>query len=620
MTATSLRRLVIGEPLPTTEARHQRLPRYLALSVFGSDPISSSAYATEEILLALVLAGSMGLGYATGVALAIALLFVIVSISYRQTVTAYPSGGGAYIVAHENLGTYPGLVAAAALLTDYVLTVAVSVSAGVAAIVSAAPFLAPYRAAFGVLLVAFIALANLRGVRESGRLFAPPVYLFVISVLLMLGLGAFRVATGGISAAAAVAPPPALQGLGLLLLLRAFASGCAALTGIEAISNGVQAFQPPESRNASTTLLWMVGVCLTLFVGITFLAQAFHLVPDEAGRQTVLSMLGRAVFGQGFLYLILQAATAAILVLAANTAFADFPRLSSILARDGFAPRQLANLGDRLVFSNGILLLGAFASALILIFRGSTHLLIPLYAVGVFVSFTLSQAGMVVHWRRAQGPAWKAKAAVSALGALVTCVVLIVVASVKFVHGAFIVLLLIPLIVLGLRKVSRHYQALRAALTIKGFSAPRTVRHAVIVLVPGMHRGILTALAYAKSISPDPEAVFVELDPAESAKLQARWQELQLGVPLTVLHSPWRSLTEPIVRYLRTIKAERHLDMVTVILPEFVAGHWWESLLHNQSGLSLKFALMFERGVVVTNIRYWPKPKDNPRSQLADPR
>lgn len=608
MAVSSLRRLLVGEPLPTAQAAHQRLPNYLALSVFGSDPISSSAYATEEILMALVLAGSAGLPYATGVALAIGALFLIVSVSYRQTVAAYPSGGGAYIVAHENLGVYPGLVAAAALLTDYLLTVAVSVSAGVAAIISAAPGLAPCRAPLGVLLVLSIALVNLRGARESGRIFAPPVYVFVGTVVVMLAMGVYRLASHAPLPPAPTVPSAAVEGVTLLLLLRAFASGCAALTGIEAISNGVQAFRPPEARNAASTLLWMVGVCLTLFVGITFLAQRFHLVPGET--ETVLSMLGRAVFGESALYLVLQASTAAILVLAANTAFADFPRLSSILARDGFAPRQLANLGDRLVFSNGIILLGALAAALIAVFRGSTHLLIPLYAVGVFVSFTLSQAGMVVHWRRVQGRAWKAKAALSGLGAVVTAVVLVVVGSVKFTHGAFVVLLLIPLLVLGLRKVARHYRELGAALSARGVPAPRTVRHAVIVLVPGVHRGILMALAYARTISRDVEAVFVEVDPADSRKLRARWHELHIDIPLRVLRSAWRSLTEPVVRYLRVAIQEKQLDMVTVIIPEFVARHWWESLLHNQSGLLLKLALMFTPGVVVTNIRYWPEPAD----------
>jgi amino acid transporter len=598
------RRLLIGERLPTAQAIHQRLPKYLAVSVFGSDPISSSAYATEEILLALVLAGSLGLRYAVGVALAIAALFVIVSVSYRQTVMAYPSGGGAYIVARENLGTYPGLVAAAALLTDYVLTVAVSVSAGVAAVVSAAPALAPYRVVFGVLLVAFIAVANLRGVRESGALFAPPVYLFVGIVLLMLGLGAYRLAAGT-AAAAAVAPPVAVvQGVTLVLLLRAFASGCAALTGIEAISNGVQAFKPPESRNAAITLMWMVGVCLTLFVGITFLTQAFHIVPDERGRQTVLSMLGHAVFGESILYLVLQVATAGILVLAANTAFADFPRLSSILARDGFAPRQLANLGDRLVFANGIILLGGLASLLIVVFRGSTHLLIPLYAVGVFVSFTLYQAGMVVHWRRLRGPAWRTKAGMSAVGAAATGIVLVVAGSVKFVHGAFLVLLFIPILVLVFSRIARHYHDLAEALELRARGPVRALKLAALVPVRSVDPSALRAIAYAKAISPDPEAVYVETDLEDTPHIREAWDRACPGVPLTVLASPEQSLVTPVLRYARTLRAERRADVVTVVIPETIGAHWWQRMLQDQGGLLLKLALLSEPGVAVANVRY----------------
>ncbi len=605
MSLASVRRFIIGERLPTAHAIHTRLPKYLALPVFASDAISSSAYATEEILLALIVVGPWALRYSTGVALAIGALFAIVSFSYRQTVMAYPQGGGSYRVARENLGVYPGLIAAASVLTDYVLTVAVSVSSGVAAIISAAPVLAPYRVVIGVVCVGVVTLANLRGAKESGKLFAPPVYLFVGTMALMVVVGLFRLLLHGAPSHPAAAVPADLPQLALLfLLLRAFASGCAALTGIEAIADGVQAFKPPESRNAATTLLWMAIICIGLFVGVTFLAQTLHIVPDRTGQPTALSMLGLAVFGRGALYLVLQASTAAILVLAANTSFADFPRLSSILARDSFAPRQLANLGDRLVFSNGILLLGAFSSALIVAFGGRTHYLIPLYAVGVFASFTLSQAGMVVRTWRLRGQMWKAKAAVSAVGAVVTGIVLVVVASAKFMHGAYIVLLLIPLIVLGLRKVADHYERLRASLSVRGVAPPRAVRHAVVVLVPGVHRGVLTALAYAKSISTHPEAVFVEVDPNETERTQERWRELDIDIPLTILRSPWRSLTEPILRYLRTLKSEQRLDLVTVIVPEFVTTRWWEGLLHNQSGLLLKLALLFEPAVVVTNVRY----------------
>jgi len=609
----NLRRLILGERLPTARAIHERLPKFLALPIFASDAISSSAYATEAILLALLLAGTGALANSAYIALAISALFAIVAVSYRQTIFAYPSGGGAYIVARENLGLYPGIMAAAALLTDYVLTVAVSIAAGVAAVVSAMPELSEYRVALGLLSVAFIVLANLRGAKESGWLFAGPTYLFITMGFLLMIVGGVRLAIGaGPARELGLSPLPSdqfLQPLTLFLVLRAFASGCAALTGIEAISNAVQAFRPPEAKNAAGTLLWMAAICIILFLGITLSAQYFHIVPDPSEQETVVSKLGRCIFGVGPLYYIFQAATAMILLLAANTSFAGFPRLASILARDRLAPHQLANLGDRLVFSNGIILLGVFSGGLIALFGGMTHALIPLYAVGVFLSFTLSQAGMVVHWVKLRTDGWRLRAVVNALGAVTTCVVLIVVAAVKFSHGAWIVLLLIPLLMLVFCKISDHYRGLGAALTMEGYTPPRAVRHAVLVLVPGIHRGVISALLYAKSITPECEAVFVEIDPAETPKIMERWNELNPGMPLTVLKSPWRSLVEPITQYIRTVRAERHMDLVTIVLPEFATTRWWHKLLHNQAGLLLKFALMFEPGVVVANVRYH-LPKD----------
>ncbi len=601
----SLRRFIVGERLPTARAVRERLPKLLALPVFASDNISSSAYATEEILLALVVAGAAGLRFSVGVAAAICVLFAIVIISYRQTVEAYPAGGGSYIVARDNLGTLPGLVAAGALLTDYVLTVAVSISAGIAAIVSAHPQFASDRVALCVLAIGLVTAANLRGARESGKLFAPPVYLFVVAVAVLIASGIFRAVSGhGPAEAAAVEIPPATQTFAVFLLVRAFASGCAALTGIEAVSDGVAAFRPPESKNAAATLAWMGAICISLFLGITILARLYHIVPLAHGEETVLSMLGRSVFGRGLPYLVLQAATCGILILAANTSFADFPRLSSILARDGFAPRQLANLGDRLVFSNGILLLGLSSSLLVIAFQGRTHSLIPLYAVGVFVSFSLSQAGMVRRWTRLRTQHWRLKAVVNAIGAATTGIVLFVVLSAKFIYGAWIITLIVPLLVLGFLKISTHYRTLASALRLETYAAPRTMRHAVLVLVPGLHKGVMRALRYAKSIAPESEAVFVEMDPKDTPRLEREWADLKAGIPLTVLKSPWRSLTEPIIRYTRTIRAERNLDTVTVIIPEFVTTRWWHRFLHNQAGLFLKLALMFEPGVVVTNIRY----------------
>jgi len=598
----------VGERLPTARAIYERLPKFLALPIFSSDAISSSAYATEEILLALMLAGAVALQFSLSVALAISALFAIVAISYRQTVIAYPSGGGAYAVARKNLGLYPGVIAASALLTDYVMGVAVSITAGVAAILSALPELVPYRVPLCLLLITFIALVNLRGVRESGWLFAGPTYLFIISGALLLGTGLYRLLTG------AIPPPgpevdviPVLEPLTIFLVLRAFASGCAALTGIEAISNAVPAFRPPESRNAAITLLTMMSICIILFLGFTFFAQAFHIIPDTgAHHETVVSKLGRAIFGGGPLYYFLQIATSIILVLAANTSFSGFPRLASILAKDNLAPRQLANLGDRLVFSNGIALLALCSGGLMVFFKGMTHSLIPLYAVGVFLSFTLSQAGMVKHWERLKTPGWQFKAAVNAVGACATFIVLLVVTWVKFVHGAWIVMILVPVLVMIFYKISDHYRSLARSLEMKGYDIPRAVRHVVLVLVPGLHRGVADAIAYAKTISSESEAVYVEIDPEQTQKLQEEWKKFQIDLPLTVLQSSWRSLIEPIVSYIKTIRVEKHADLVTVVLPEYVTTRWWHRLLHNQAGLMLKWALMFVPGVVVTNVRYHP--------------
>lgn len=606
MTGANLRRLLVGEPLPTARAVHERLAKVLALPIFASDAISSSAYAVEEILMVTVLAGAVGMRYSAGVAAAIGLLFLLVTISYRQTVHAYPSGGGAYIVAHENLGVVPGLLAAAALLADYVLTVAVSVASGVAAITSAVPALLPYHVTLCLLAIAVITLATLRGARESGKLFAPPVYVYIATVLLMVIVGLVRLLVHGAPPAVHPIPLP-VQGLGLFLLLRAFAGGCSALTGIEAIANGVPAFRAPQARNAALTLVWMAVICVTIFAGTSVLAQGFHIIPRH--EQTVFSTMGHAVFGNGFLYLLLQASTAAILILAANTSFAGFPRLASILGQDGFAPRQLANLGDRLVFANGIVLLGLASAALIVAFGGTTHRLIPLYAVGVFISFTLSQAGMVIYWRRQRSRGWHVKAAVNALGAVATCTVLAVVGSVKFVQGAWIVLVFIPLLMLAFSSIARHYRELGRILRLspRDRHLPDAIRHAVLVVLPALHRGVIPALSYAKTISPNPEAVYVETDPAETPRFREAWEKLSPDLPLTVLKSPSGSFADPLLRYTRTLRSERRVDLVTVIIPEFVASRWWHGPLWDRSGLLLKLALLFEPGVVVANLRYRPQ-------------
>jgi len=598
-----LKKLLVGSPLRTTDLPHQRLSKKAALAVFASDNLSSSAYATEEMLLALVIGGSAALHMMLPAAIGIAVLTAIVVISYSQTIHAYPSGGGAYIVAKENLGVTPGLVAAAALLIDYVLTVSVSVAAGIAAITSAVPALYPHRVALGLACILFILMANLRGVRESATLFGVPVYWFVFSGLVLVVGGLYRAFWSGAPAAA----PPEIEAVGNLpmwwLFLRAFASGCTALTGVEAVSNGVQAFKQPVSRNASVTLFWMGGILGTLFIGITVLAHRFAVVPTAT--ETVNSQISRIVFGGGPIYYMVQAATVAILILAANTSFADFPRLSSILARDRFLPRQLSNFGDRLVFSNGIVILGVAAGALIVAFQGDTHRLIPLYMVGVFISFTLSQAGMVKHWRESREPGWQWRMALNAFGAVCTGVVLIVVAAVKFTHGAWVVILAIPLFVLGFRAIRSHYFQVTTELSLSGYEKLQATRHTVIIPVPSApNRVVLTAVEYAKSVSRDVIAVHVSTNGDPREELVTRWKKFVDDVPLLVFDSPYRSVVRPLLRFIDEMELLRPDDKLTVLLPEFVPGRWWHGLLHNHTSLLFKGALLFRPGIVVTSVPY----------------
>lgn len=598
-----MKKLLVGSPLRTTDLQHQRLSKKAALAVFASDNLSSSAYATEEILLALVIGGSAALHLMLPAAIGIAVLTAIVVISYSQTIHAYPSGGGAYIVAKENLGVTPGLVAAAALLIDYVLTVSVSVAAGIAAITSAVPALYAHRVALGLACILFILMANLRGVRESATLFGVPVYWFVFSGLVMVVGGLYRALWTGAPPASA----PEVEAIGNLpmwwLFLRAFASGCTALTGVEAVSNGVQAFKPPVSRNASVTLFWMGGILGALFLGITVLAHRFAVVPTAT--ETVNSQINHIIFGSGPVYYMIQAATTAILILAANTSFADFPRLSSILARDRFLPRQLSNYGDRLVFSNGIVILGVAAGALIVAFQGDTHRLIPLYMVGVFISFTLSQAGMVKHWRESREPGWQWRMALNAFGAVCTGVVLLVVAAVKFTHGAWVVILAIPLFVLAFRAVRRHYFQLTTELSLSSYEKPQATRHTVIIPVPSTpNRVVLTAVEYAKSVSRDVIAVHVSTNGDQREELVARWKKFVDDVPLLVFDSPYRSVVRPLLRFIDEIEALRPDDKLTILLPEFVPGRWWHGLLHNHTSLLFKGALLFRPGLVVTSVPY----------------
>jgi amino acid transporter len=611
MMIDTLKRLLVGRPLSTEEQQHQRLRKIIALAVFASDPLSSNAYATEAIMLVLITAGTGALTLSIPISIGIIMLLLIVGFSYRQTIHAYPSGGGAYIVAHENLGQLPGLVAAGALLIDYVLTVAVSIAAGVFAITSLAstwgyPWLADYRVEISLVCIAIITMVNLRGVKESGAIFAAPTYLFIVSILACVGIGITQLVLTGtvpqLPEPAEVSPPT--HTLTLFLVLQAFSAGCTALTGVEAISNGVPAFRKPEAKNAATTLLVMLMISSVMFLGITVLAHYTGAIPRE--EESVVSQVARAVIGTGTFYFIIQLATALILVLAANTAYADFPRLSSILSRDRFLPRQFASRGDRLVFSNGILILGVLAALLIIIFDAREHAMLPLYAIGVFISFTLSQGGMVNHWLRTREPGWQRSVVMNGVGATLTAIVFVVIIITRFERGAWMVLVTIPLIVLLFRAIHSHYLNVARQLSLMEARPVGAVqRHTALVLVSGIHRGVIPALEFAQSIAPDNTiALYVDLDPEETIKMQTKWQQWGNGIPLVVLPSPYRSLVRPILSYVDELDKRYHNDVLTVILPEFIPSRWWQHLLHNQTALLIKAALLFRKGTIVASVPY----------------
>jgi amino acid transporter len=606
----SLKQLLVGKPIPSHLAHHERLSKVTGLAVLSSDPLSSVAYATEETIRTLMLAGAGALALSIPIGVVIAFLLLVVAFSYRQTIHAYPGGGGAYIVAKENLGVGAGLVAGSALLVDYVMTVAVSIAAGVAALVSAFPRLQADRVSLSLGFIAIIAVGNLRGLRESGRIFAVPTYFFLATILGLIAAGAFRALAGGITPVvpAGTPTPSGVTALTTFLILRAFANGCTAMTGVEAVSNGVPAFKPPEAKNAAATLVIMAFLCVTLFMGITLLAHAYHVAPLEEsapGYETVVSQLARGVFGgRGALYYAVQAATMLILVLAANTAFQDFPRLASILARDRYLPRQFMNQGDRLAFSNGIVVLSVLAGILIMAFGGDTHALIPLYMVGVFISFSLSQGGMVVKWRRERGEGWRGHAFFNFVGALLTSLVLIVVTLTKFTEGAWLIVVLIPLLVLWFRSIHKHYLRVGAQLTLQGWAPEERRFNTVLVPIGGVHRAVVTAIQYAKTLSPDVRAVYVDVDSRVTAEIRKLWEQWGQGVPLVVLDSPYRSLMEPLLEYIEQVDDERPDDFVTILLPEFVPARWWHHLLHNQRALLIKGALLFKPNTVVTSVPF----------------
>ncbi len=613
----TLKRLLVGRPLATSEQEHQRIVKTIALAVFSSDAISSTAYATQQILFVIAVGSSslmLGLSKLVPIAIAVVVLLALVTTSYRQTIFAYPSGGGSYIVSRENLGENPALIAGASLMVDYILTVAVSVSAGVAAIISIPQFegLAKHRVAVCLAIILIITLANLRGIKESGQLFAFPTYAYIIIVSAMIFLGLTKTWFGWFGGIHPIPfdPNKALPGmkefggtLSLFILLRGFSSGAVALTGVEAISNGVPAFRRPESKNAATTLTWMATILGTLFLGVSVLAH--HLRPYPSNVVTVFAEMGKQVFGNNFVFWFLQLSTAAILTLAANTAYADFPRLSSIIARDGYLPRQLANRGDRLVFSNGVIVLASMAAVLIVIFGGETDALIPLYAVGVFTAFTLSQAGMVKHHLRIREPHWKRGVAINGTGSVATALVTIIFAVTKFGEGAWIPIIVIPVIVALFKAIHHHYASVAAGLKVPIDYRARRMNHTVVVLVGSVHRGVLEALAYATSLHPDRLlAVTVVSDEEEQDHIEQVWRERAITVPLEIVHSPYRELTRPILRFVDEIDARYPNSIVTVVLPEFVVGSWWSQLLHNQSALFLKGRLLFRKGTVVTSVPY----------------
>ncbi len=590
-----LRDWLIGPPLPTQLAQEERLSKIQALAAFSPDALSSIAYANQEIFLSLVVAGAAGLASSLWIALAITVVLVIVGLSYYQTIQAYPQGGGSYTVARENLGMTTSLVVAGALVIDYMLNAAVSATAGIAALTSAFPVLLPYRVILSLTLLGVITILNLRGARESGRAMAVPVYAFVGTYALLVVIGLVRMRIEPTAALQTVAPP-ALVPLTLGVLLHAFASGCTALTGVEAISNGVPAFKPPESRHAGQTLLVMVLLMGFLFLGTVGMTQHFAVIPAE--HETILSALAHRLVGSGLPYYLVQGVTLVMLAVAANTSFAGFPRLAAILAQDGFLPRQLAFLGDRLVYSNGIILLSALSMVLVVLFGGDTHALIPLFAVGTFTAFTLSQAGMVRHWWRRRTRGWEVSMLMNAMGTVMTGLALTLVTIGRFVHGAWIVLVSIPLLVALFRAIKAHYVEIGRELTLHGL--PPDIRPLakprIVIPISGVHRGVIEAVRYALSISDKVTAVYVEVMPGGAEKVRRAWEQWEPDIPLVVLPSPYRSTLGPFLEFLdRTDNEHNDGQLATVLLPEFVPARWWQVPLHNQTAWLFKMALLYRR-------------------------
>jgi amino acid transporter len=624
----------IGRPLSTADAPHQTIGKAIGLAVFASDALSSTAYATQEILVILAAAGTMAFGIVFPISIAIVLLLGIVTLSYEQTIHAYPDGGGAYIVARDNLGEFPALIAGASLLTDYVLTVSVSIASGVAQITSAFPILYDYRVLLSVGFILFVMIMNLRGVKESGTTFAIPTYFFVVLMFISVGMGLFRLFVS--HTLGTVVNPPELEMLhGIskitpFLILHAFASGTTALTGVEAISNGITAFKEPRSKNAGVTLIWMSLILGSLFLGVSYLAKEIGVVPSES--ETVISQLARTIFaGRGTLYLMLIAATTAILIMAANTAFADFPRLGALVAKDGFLPRQLTYRGSRLVYSGGIVALASIASIILIIFKASVTRLIPLYAIGVFLSFTLSQGGMALRWHKIgklkpgeekyeRGSTlrfakdWAIKMLINGFGAICTAVVMMVFAVTKFYDGAYVVLILIPALVGIFWWIHHHYKGLAKKLSLDNFVVmpPHVARHRVIMPVSGVHQGTLAGLRYARMLSDDVTAVYVMVEPAESEKIRQKWETWGEGVRMVMLNSPYRLFLEPLLGYIADIARQRQPgETITIVVPEFVSNSHVSAALHMNTAEFLRSQLKRQHGIVIVNVPYHVHEEDH---------
>ena len=623
----SVSRFLIGKPLPSHEAAHQTISKKVGLAVFASDALSSTAYATEAILevlaFAVPVAGALVLGYSIYIAIAIVILLGVVTISYQQTIHAYPSGGGAYIVARDNLGELPAQIAGAALLTDYILTVSVSISSGVAQLVSGFPALLPYRVVLAVLIVGFMMVVNLRGVKESGAAFAVPTYFFLGVTLLTIVVGFVRFFTGTLNPVTGVTPAvvEAVQGVTLFLILHAFSSGCTALTGVEAISNGIPAFKEPKSHNAGVTLIWMSVILTTIFLSLTFLAN--QIGARFSLTETVISQLGRTIWGPGMMWYVLLGGTTLILIMAANTSFADFPRLGALQASDGFLPRQLTYRGSRLVYSYGIAALAGFASLLVIAFQAETTALIPLYAIGVFLSFTISQTGMAVRWWKSghlkpdeeiveKGSTvrfdvkWKQKLALNGVGGMLTFIVMIVFAVTKFRDGAWIVVFLIPTLVLIFFRIHQHYRNVAKNLSLETYGeSSHILRNRVVLLIGGVHRGVLHALKYARSLSDDITAVYVAIDPVETEKIKKKWQYWGNGVRLQIIDSPYRRLLEPLKGYIdHMADTTSPHQMLTVVVPQFIPEHGIYNTLHMNTATLLRKALIKKHDIVIMEVPY----------------